>query len=114
MRPEIAGDDSKPGGDGIMHARVTTIQFHPGESDEANRIVRDSIVPVLYEQEGFKGQLLLVDRSADKAASINLWETEAELVAFETSPLYRELAGHIAGTLAGPPATKRYEVSVQA
>lgn len=97
-----------------MRARVTAIQFQPGKVDEASRIVKDSIVPVMYEQKGFKGQLLLVEHNTDKAISINLWETEADLTAFETSPIYRELMGKIAGVLAAPPTTERYKVSVQA
>jgi hypothetical protein len=43
-----------------------------------------------------------------------MWDTEGDLTAFETSPLYRELMGKLAGVLAGPPAGERYEVSVQA
>ncbi len=52
-----------------------------------------SSVPVLKEQKGSKGQLLLTQRDTGKAVSINLWETEGDLTAFETSPLYRELMG---------------------
>ena len=90
------------------------IQFQPGKIDEANRIVKESIVPVLREQKGFRGQLFLIQRDTSKAISINLWETEADLTAFETSPLYRELMGKIGGILAGPPVGERYEVGIQA
>ena len=55
-----------------------------------------------------------VQFQSGKAISINLWETEADLKAFESSPVYRELMGKLAGVLAGPPAGERYEVSVQA
>jgi heme-degrading monooxygenase HmoA len=65
-------------------------------------------------QKGFKGQLLLTQSDTGKAISINLWETEADLTAFETSPLYKELMGKLGGVLAGPPAGERYMVSVQA
>ncbi len=82
--------------------------------DEASRIVEDLIVPVLKAQKGFKGQLLLTQRDSGKAVSINLWETEGDLTAFETSPRYRELMGKLAGVLVGPPAGERYEVSVEA
>lgn len=30
-----------------MYARVVNVQFQPGKLDEANRIVNESIVPVL-------------------------------------------------------------------
>lgn len=96
-----------------MNARVTIIQFQPGKIDEANRIVEESVIPPMKNVKGFRGQLFLIDRNANKAVSVNLWETEADLEAFETSPLYRELMGKIAGLIAGTPATERYEVSIQ-
>jgi heme-degrading monooxygenase HmoA len=97
-----------------MFARAVNIQFQAGKVDEASRIVEDLIVPVMKAQKGFKGQLLLTQRDSGKAVSINLWETEGDLTAFETSPRYRELMGKLAGVLVGPPAGERYEVSVQA
>lgn len=97
-----------------MYARVTTIQFQAGKTDEANRIIKDSVVPAMKEQKGFKGQLVLTQRDTSKVVSVNLWETEADLTAFETSPRYPELMGKIGGILAGPPVTERYEVSIQA
>ena len=97
-----------------MFARAAMIQFQHGKIDDASRIVRDSIVPVMKEQKGFKGQLLLTERNTGKGISINLWDAEGDLTAFESSPLYRELLGKLAGALAGPPVGERYEVSVQA
>jgi heme-degrading monooxygenase HmoA len=97
-----------------MHARAVNIQFKLGKIEEASGIVRDSIVPAMKGQKGFKGQLLLTQSDTGKAISINLWETEADLTAFETSPLYKELVGKLGGVLAGPPAGERYKVSVQA
>lgn len=97
-----------------MYARVVNVQFQPGKVGEAAQIVQSSIVPVMKGRKGFKGQLFLTQQDTSKAVSINLWETEADLTAFETSPLYRELLGKLAGLLAGPPVGERYEVSVQA
>ena len=97
-----------------MYARAVNVQFQAGRVDEASRIVKDAIVPVLKEQVGFKGQLLFTQPDTGKAISINLWETDTDLAAFETSPLYPELMAKLAGVLAGPPSGERYEVSVQA
>lgn len=97
-----------------MYARAVNIQFQPGKIDEANHIVKELVIPALREQKGFRGQLFLTQHDMSKAISINLWETEADLTAFEASPVYRELMGKIAGILAGPPVGERYEVGVQA
>jgi heme-degrading monooxygenase HmoA len=88
------------------------VQFQSGKIEEASRIVKDSIVPAMQKQKGFKGQLLLTQRETGKAISINLWETQDDLTLFETSPLYRELMSKLTGVLAGPPTGERYEVSV--
>ena len=95
-----------------MYARAVNVQFQSGKIQEASRIVKDSIVPVMQRQKGFKGQLLLTQRDTGKAISINLWESQDDLTLFETSPLYRQLMGRLAGVLAGSPAGERYEVSV--
>jgi len=97
-----------------MYARVVNVQFQAGKLDEAKRIVNESVVPALKEQKGFKSQFLLTQQDTNKAISINLWETEADLTAFETSPLYREVLGKLAAVLAATPAGEAYEVSVQA
>lgn len=34
-----------------MYARVTIIQFQPGKIDEANHIVKDSVIPVMKDQQ---------------------------------------------------------------
>lgn len=97
-----------------MLARAVNVQFQADKVVEASQIVKGSIVPVMKEQKGFQGQLLLTQPDTGKAISINFWETEADLTAFESSPLYPELMGKLAAVLAGKPAGERYEVSVQA
>ncbi len=96
-----------------MFARAVNVQFQTGKVDEASRIVREAITPVVKQQKGFRGQFLLTQRDTGKAIALNLWETEGDLIAFETSPLYRELMGKLAGVLAAPSAGERYTVSVQ-
>lgn len=82
--------------------------------DDAGRIVREVIVPALQRQDGFRGQLLLTQHATEKAISLNLWEKEEDLDAFEHSDLYLELMGRLADVLAGALTGERCEVSVQA
>lgn len=97
-----------------MYARVVNVEFKPDQLDEAKRIVNQSIVPILKQQKGFKSQFLLVQKEKRKAISINLWDTEADLTAFENGPLYREVLGKLATVLAAQPESEAYEVSIQA
>ena len=97
-----------------MFARVVNLQFQPGTTGEASRVVREAIVPAMQNIQGFRGQYLLVQEDSDRAVSINLWDTRDDLAAFESSPLYGELLGQLKGMLAAPPAAEMFSVSVQA
>ena len=98
-----------------MHARVTTIHLQPGMLDRTSALFRDDVVPAAKEQQGFKGGLLLTDRSTGRAIAISLWDTEEALVASESSGYYQAQIDKLAGVgfLAGPPDRESYEVSVQ-
>src|SRR4030042_217455 len=94
-----------------MYARAVNVQFQQGKVDEANQIVSNQIVPAMKTQKGFRTQFLLTQKETGKAISINMWDTEEDLAAFEKSTLYRELMSKLAGVLAGPPSGDSYEVS---
>jgi heme-degrading monooxygenase HmoA len=96
-----------------MNAHVVTVQFQPGKIDEAIGIYRD-IAPVVKQQQGFKGALVLTDPNTGKGVSITLWETEADLLKV-TVPggVFQEQLAKFAQVLAGPPTIESYEVSVR-
>ena len=77
-----------------MYARVTTTQFSPYRLDEAVHIVREQVVPAAQQQTGFKGFLMLADRSTGKGITITLWEGEEDRdVTGSNSSYYRDAIG---------------------
>ncbi len=90
-----------------MHARLTTRQIEPDRIDEAIGIYRDTVVPAVSQQPGSKGGLVMTDRGTGKVMSISLWETEAELRAYEPSSATDALSE-------GAPVREVYEVGVEA
>ena len=66
-----------------MYARHVTVHGSPEHLDEGIASVRDSVLPVLKQCAGFKGQLLLVDRNKGEAIGISLWDSEANMLASE-------------------------------
>ena len=96
-----------------MNARVVTFQLHPGKTEEAVRIYRDSIVPAAKQQQGFKGARLLTDSNTGKGISISLWETEADLKAGETSGYYQEQINKFGQILKSTPTREGFLVSLQ-
>jgi len=109
---EVSIQEIQQGGPG-GYARVLTGTVHPGKTDEGVQIVRDSILPVTRQQPGYKGYLSLTDRTSGKAISISLWETEADLLAGETSGYLREQLGKLSHLLATQVEREAYEVAVQ-
>ena len=58
-----------------MHARITTIQGQPDRIDAAVQQVRDEVLPILREQDGWKGFTVLADRSSGKMLGISFFES---------------------------------------
>jgi hypothetical protein len=66
-----------------MYARHVTVHGSPDRIDEWVRSVRDRVLPVLQGCAGFKGQLLLIDRTKGEAIGISLWDSEENMRASE-------------------------------
>ncbi|MBM4444297.1 MAG: hypothetical protein FJ020_03200 [Chloroflexi bacterium] len=96
-----------------MYSRVTFATAQPGKIDETVKVMRDSVLPALKKQKGFKSMLFLVNRNMAKGIVIGLWDTEADMKAGESSGFYREQVAKVAPLLAGAPTMEHYEVSVQ-
>lgn len=66
-----------------MYARHVTVHGSPDRIDEAIESVRNRVLPVLQNCPGFKGQLLLIERTRGEAIGISLWDTEENMKASE-------------------------------
>ena len=92
-----------------MHARVVTNQIQPGKMDEWVTLVRDSIVPALRQEKGFKGFVILTARDTGKSVGVSLWETEADRKASESGGSFQEQISKLKGVLDMPPVREIYE-----
>jgi heme-degrading monooxygenase HmoA len=95
-----------------MFARVTIGQMPPGKLDEATGIYRDSVLPAAKQQKGFKGLYVLGDRKTGKGLTIALWETEADMLAGETSGYYQQQVAKFKNILTAPAVREVYEVTL--
>lgn len=97
-----------------MYARITTTQFSPYRVEEAINIARELTLPAAQQQPGFKGYLMLVDRSTGKGLTITLWESEDDrLGTCPESVYYREAIGHIVPLLTEAPSVEDLELVIQ-
>jgi hypothetical protein len=97
-----------------MFARVTTTQFSPYRLDEAIHVLRERALPAAQQQSGFKGYLMLVDRSTGKGITITLWEEEEQReVTGPNSSYYREAIGNVVPLLEAAPDVEDLEIVIQ-
>jgi hypothetical protein len=66
-----------------MHARMSTLEGLPDEMDEGLCQVREHVLPLLQQQEGFKGFIALGDRQSGELIGITFWESEQAMRASE-------------------------------
>jgi len=94
----------------MMHARVTTFQIQPGKFDEVIRLF-ESLVP--KSEQGFVTGLLLTDRAANKAITVTVWQTLADLNASDAYRQQQIASSQVAALLTGKPVTEVCEVAVR-
>ncbi len=95
-----------------MQAAVNYVQVQPGKMNEAVAIIRDSVAPVVRQQRGNRGAILLTDPNTNKAIVVALWETDADAAAMMSSGVYQVESAKLASVFVGPPVREVYEVSV--
>jgi heme-degrading monooxygenase HmoA len=66
-----------------MHARLTTVTAAT-DIDGGVAYLRDSVLPEVQQQKGFRGLTVSADRSTGLAVVLALWESEADLEASES------------------------------
>lgn len=97
-----------------MFARATVVEGSADKVDAGIESFKTGVVPAVKAVDGYRGALLLVNRSNGKGIGMTLWETEdarargAEAVA-EARRAALELMG--SGDAAAQPADE-YEVGV--
>ena len=96
-----------------MHVRAVTVQIQPGKIQETIDVYNDSVVTAAKAQKGFQGAYLMTDATSGKGLSITVWESEADMLAGETSGYFQEQIGKFASLFAGPPTREHYELSVE-
>jgi heme-degrading monooxygenase HmoA len=66
-----------------LHARMSTLEGSPNELDEGLRDVKERVLPLLQQQDGFKGFIALGNRQSGELIGITFWESEQAMQASE-------------------------------
>jgi heme-degrading monooxygenase HmoA len=95
----------------VMHARMSILEGPADQVDEGMRYVREQVLPLIQQQDGFQGFVALSDRQSGKVIGVSFWESEQAMQASEEvgDRTRSESAEATGGTVAG---VERYEVGV--
>lgn len=92
-----------------MIVRLTYINFLSQNVDQAKRIYREEVVPVVKVQKGnLDCRLLEPMDNSDEYISMTTWETKADADTYESSGKYRELVDKVKKDFAKKPTLKVY------
>ena len=97
-----------------MHVRAVTVQIQPAKMQEAIDIFNDSVLPAAKAQKGFQGIYLMTDASSGKGLAISVWDSEADMVAGETSGYFQEQIAKFGDLFTAAPTREHYELSAEA
>lgn len=96
-----------------MYARFLTAQVRPEQLDQLITVFQDAILPAAWQQEGFLGIRLFVDRATGKAVVVSRWQSEATRLSGEASSYYQEQLVKVVPFLAAPPGRETLEIAVE-
>ena len=94
-----------------MFARMSTLEGPPDQVDEGLRYVREQVLPLIQQQDGFKGFIALGDRASGKVIGVSFWESKQAMLASEEAGdrTRSDSAQAVGGTVVG---VERYEVGL--
>lgn len=62
-----------------MYARVTVVDGSPDKVDAGVKSFNDSVLPAVQGVEGYRGAMLMVDRSTGQGIGMSLWDSEGAM-----------------------------------
>lgn len=95
-----------------MYARHVTVRGSADKIDDGIRSVREQVLPLLQACDGFRGQLLLVDRQKGEAIGISLWDSEEQMQASEEKVQQARQATADQVEASSAPDVNLYEMAV--
>jgi len=97
-----------------MYARVTTTPISAYRLGEAIQVARETTLPAARKQPGFKGYLMLVDKSNGMAITITFWQDENDRqMTSPESTYYKDSISKLVPMLTAAPVIDDYEVVLQ-
>ena len=89
-----------------MYARTIVADLVPGKADEAVRIFREEVVPVIREEPGYIRTAIYIDHRNHQAQTVSVWESKQ---AMEATAQGSEYLARVVGMLRGCLVNRQFE-----
>jgi heme-degrading monooxygenase HmoA len=93
-----------------MFARIVSMQVKPNASRQFNELFEKKIVPTLRKQQGFKDEMLFVDRGGPEVVAISLWESKENAGAYDRAT-YPEVLKTLASVIERAPVVRTFQLA---
>ena len=94
-----------------MFARVAWGKVKPGSWEDYERLYREELVPASQNVKGLRfRELLRGTDDPNEGISLSLWESSADLEAYEQSDVYRQFNDRVRAFYAGEYWIKHFDV----
>ncbi len=93
-----------------MYARLTRLHVRVERLEHAIKIYKESILPAVRTQIGFRGIYLFTNPKTGEGATLSLWNSEEDAIASEKNHFYQEQLVKVMNTFTAPPVREGYEI----
>lgn len=89
--------------------RNVEFEIKPGKAEEFKTKFDNDVVPMLKKQDGFRGELSLVNPQ-NRAIGISVWDTEKHAETYRTET-YPKVLKTLESLIQGTPSVETYQVA---
>jgi hypothetical protein len=93
-----------------MFARTVSVRLKTGRAGEFTRVLDQHVIPELWKQKGFQGELSLFSSIGAEAIGISVWDLKENAEAYGRGA-YADVLKVLGPMLEGTPEVRTYEVT---
>jgi heme-degrading monooxygenase HmoA len=93
-----------------MYVRLTRFQVRVERIEHALNIFRESLVPSIKTQKGYRGIYLFLNQKTGEGRVLGLYESEQDVIASDDNHFYQEQLLKFMNFFTAPPVREDYEV----
>ncbi len=91
-----------------QYTRNVRFEIKPGKSQEFKSTMEKEVLPLMQKQEGFRGELAMVND--DRAVGISLWDNREHAEEYRTK-IYPKVLETLKSVIQGTPSVENFDLA---